>query len=112
MTGLGVINKNNPSLTILEPITTSGGIIYCGLMIELKNDPSELYARDQVSFLHNERLTGQVHLLRRLADKRYHAVIACGIEEAKEVIVEYLDNRNPYDPNPLRKYPETKKQAT
>lgn len=62
---------------------------YHGLYIELKKDREELYKKNG-ELRQTEHIQGQYKMLQRLEVEGYKAVFACGIDEAMQVIDEYL----------------------
>jgi hypothetical protein len=77
-------SKGFPDLVIYE----SRGK-FKALFIELKKDRNELFCKDG-SFRKTEHIESQRVMLNNLNEKGYRAVFACGFDEAKGVIDEYL----------------------
>lgn len=62
---------------------------YAGLMIELKKAGTRIYKKDG-TLVANEHIREQFDLLEQLRRKGYAAEFACGFDEAKEIIDNYL----------------------
>jgi hypothetical protein len=73
-----------PDLFIAE--TTKS---FSGLYIELKATREDLYKKDG-SFKKSEHIQGQRIMLEVLKARGYKAVFACGLEEAKKEILNYM----------------------
>jgi len=78
-------DRGLPDLMILEPNKYK-----YGLFIELKAEGVRLKNGDMPN---NEHIREQAALLVRLWDRGYAAYFACGFDEAKEIIDEYLKLR-------------------
>lgn len=76
--------KSYPDLFIAEP--RNG---YSGLFLELKKDFSEVFKKDG-SLRDLPHIQEQQKMLWRLQEKGYAAVFACGFDDAKEFIDNYL----------------------
>lgn len=77
-------SKGFPDLAIYEH---RGG--FAALFVELKKDRGELFCKDGL-FRKTEHIESQRVMLNNLNKKGYKAVFACGIDEAKTIIDEYL----------------------
>lgn len=97
---LGIINKSNPDITILEPFEKDGVIISGALVMEVKKDAGELYRKDG-TFVHNEHIYDQAERLRHLRQRGYHAIFVCGADQAIDVIDAYMRGKKLVDPNPI-----------
>ena len=75
-----------PDLFIAEPNKN-----YAGLFIEFKRTGTKLYKKDG-SLISNSHVQEQDDVLDALRFRGYRAIFACGFEEAKKVIMEYLDD--------------------
>ena len=62
---------------------------YAGLMIELKR-PDVKIRKKNGELVANEHIREQAALLDELRNRGYKAEFACGFDEAKEIIDEYL----------------------
>jgi len=62
---------------------------YKGLFIELKNESVVVYKKDG-SLRADKHLEEQAAILKRLSGLGYKAVFACGVDEAIDIIDEYL----------------------
>ena len=62
---------------------------YAGLMIELKREGTRLVKKNG-ELVANEHIREQAALLDELRQRGYVAEFACGFDEAKEIIDEYL----------------------
>jgi len=87
-------SRGLPDLFIAEPyprnIKHELDVCYFGLFIEIKSEDTILYKVDGVTLRKNEHVEEQAEILRQLSEKGYKAVFACGYEEAKKIIDEYL----------------------
>lgn len=63
---------------------------YHGLFIELKREGTKLFLKDGVTMVANPHYHEQAEVLRELNRRGYHAVFACGFDECKSIIDEYL----------------------
>jgi len=63
--------------------------LYYGLFLELKSEDVVIYNKDG-SLRKDPHLAEQNAILKDLTDKGYKAVFACGFDEAKKIIDEYL----------------------
>jgi hypothetical protein len=77
-------SKGFPDLVIYE----SRGK-FKALFIELKKDRDELFCKDGL-FRKTEHIANQRIMLNRLSELGYEAVFACGFDEVKDIIDEYL----------------------
>jgi len=77
-------NHKLPDLIILQPNEK-----YHGLMLELKKSHSEIFKKDG-ALRANEHVQAQNDTLKHLSLKGYYAVFACGFDETKKIIDEYL----------------------
>ena len=75
-------SKGLPDLMIFEP-----NKYYNGLFIELKKEGTRLKNGDMPSTKH---IKEQEHILCSLFAKGYYACFACGFDEAKKIIDNYL----------------------
>ena len=73
-----------PDLIILQP-----NHIYSGLVLEIKKSRNDLYKKDG-SFLKSEHIEAQAKAISRMTDLGYFARFACGFDEAKAFIDEYM----------------------
>ena len=76
-----------PDMFIAEP-----GHTYAGLFIELKKDGTRLKKKN--GEWATPHLAEQAEVLMRLDDKGYVAKFACGFDEAKKIIDNYLGGTN------------------
>lgn len=90
-------SRGLPDLFIAEPFGDPEEALcrdekpfYLGLFIEIKSEDTILYKVDGVTLRKNEHIEEQAEILRQLSEKGYKAVFACGYEEAKKIIDEYL----------------------
>lgn len=65
---------------------------YFGLFIELKSGDKAIYNRDG-SLRKDPHLQEQDAILKHLTDQGYMAVFACGFEEARKIIDEYMSQK-------------------
>lgn len=92
---IGLAKKTNrlnpwrawPNIFIAEPRGK-----YHSLFIELKKSTADLY-RKNGSFRQTQHLEEQRHILQYLQRKGYKAIFACGFDEAKNIVDDYLDRR-------------------
>lgn len=73
-----------PDLIIFEP---KG--VYHALFIEIKRDRDTLYCKDG-SMRINERFQNQFKAIQELDKRKYFATFACGFDEAKKLIDNYM----------------------
>lgn len=86
-----------PDMFIAEPIyeeieawkPIKGYMKYAGLMIELKKDGTKIFTK-KGTLVANEHIREQFDMLEQLRRKGYVAEFACGFDEAKEIIDNYL----------------------
>lgn len=81
---LGGNTKDWPDLMIMEPKKH-----HHGLFIELKKEGTKLYKKDGVTF-RDDHIKCQNDTLEALNQKGYVAKFACGFEEARAIIDEYM----------------------
>lgn len=62
---------------------------YYGLFIELKKDRAALYTTKGL-YRNTEHINDQIRFIELLRAEGYKAEFACGFEEAKQIITEYL----------------------
>ena len=74
-----------PDLLILEP---RGG--YSALLLELKRKDERVWLKDN-SLTSNPNISEQAAMLEELNKRGYYATFACGFDEAKAIIDNYLD---------------------
>lgn len=74
-----------PDLFIAEPNKE-----YHGLFLEIKRDSSEIRRKDGSLKTNNQHINEQYNVLNELKSKGYVAVFACGFDEAKRIIDDYL----------------------
>lgn len=83
-----------PDMFIAEPraVRLEDGSIchYCGLFLELKREGVKIYKKNG-DLVANEHIREQYDMLQALYGKGYKAEFACGFDEAKRIIEEYLD---------------------
>ena len=81
-----------PDMFIAEPRVKSFPNVYHGLFIELKKEGTRIYKKDGtlVSDTHIREQFDMLHDLRR---KGYAAEFACGFDEAKKLIDDYMGGR-------------------
>lgn len=72
-----------------KSIALSFGHCRFGLFIELKKAGTRIYKKDG-TLVANEHIREQFDLLEQLRRKGYEAKFACGFDEAKEIIDNYL----------------------
>lgn len=77
-------HRGYPDLFIAEPRGK-----YCGMYVELKADGNSPYKRNG-ELKKSEHLTEQEAMLNKLNSRGYAAEFACGFDEAKKIIDEYL----------------------
>lgn len=81
-----------PDLFIAEPRTVTFNYRKykcCGMFLELKRPDVKIYKRNG-ELVANEHIREQHELLESLKAKGYYANFACGFDQAKEFIDEYL----------------------
>lgn len=78
-------NDTLPDLYILEPRGK-----YHGLVLELKTEEAHIYKKDG-TLRSNEHVEAQNKTLKKLRDKGYYAVFAVGLDQAIEIIDNYMD---------------------
>ncbi|MCD4651268.1 MAG: hypothetical protein K8S56_05715 [Candidatus Cloacimonetes bacterium] len=76
-----------PDIQICEPRGR-----FSGLFIELKKTRSDLYTKTG-AYRQTSHISEQRTVLANLKRKGYQAVFACGFDEAKQIISDYLDRR-------------------
>ena len=89
-----------PDMFIAEPriITTdrltNRQTLYSGLFLELKREGTKIYKKNG-ELVANEHIREQAALLNELRNRGYIAEFACGFDEAKKIIDEYLGGQRP-----------------
>ena len=82
-----------PDIFIAEPRTIKSDdgnkYSYCGLFIELKRDDIRIFKKNG-ELVANEHIREQYDMLQALYRNGYKAEFACGFDEAKKLIDEYL----------------------
>lgn len=82
-----------PDMFIAEPrtITSEDGTkyTYYGLFIELKRDDVRVFKKNG-ELVANEHIREQYDMLQALYERGYKAEFACGFDEAKKLVDEYL----------------------
>lgn len=81
-----------PDMFIAEPKTVRKGgdkFYYAGLFIELKKPGTRILTR-KGTLVSNEHIREQFDMLESLRQAGYKAEFACGFDEAKNIIDEYL----------------------
>ena len=79
-------SKGFPDLVIYEPRKL--GFIYYGLFLELKIEGTKLYKKNgEAATIH---IAEQQEMIIKLIKLGYYASFACGFNEAKKIIDEYL----------------------
>jgi len=73
-----------PDLIILQP-----NKYHHGLVLELKKSKAELYKKNG-EFKKSEHIEEQNKTLKLLANNGYKALFACGFDEAKDIIDDYM----------------------
>ena len=73
----------------LACVRTIGGRYYHGLFLELKRPDVKIYKKNG-ELVTNEHIREQAALLEELRQRGYKAEFACGFDEAKKIIDEYL----------------------
>ena len=73
-----------PDLIILAPSGT-----YCGLIIEIKTDASEVYTA-KGELRKTDHVAEQAETLRELSRLGYKAVFGCGFEHCKQILNNYF----------------------
>ena len=68
---------------------------YCGLILELKKDKSEVFGKKN-QLLKNAHVEAQIQALYQLCGVGYFASFAFGFEGARAIIDAYLHNKQPY----------------
>lgn len=77
-----------PDMFIAE-VRSLGDKYYHGLFIELKKAGTRIYRKDG-RLVANEHIHEQFDMLEQLRQRGYIAEFACGFDEAKKIIDEYL----------------------
>lgn len=81
-----------PDMFIAEPRTVrkdGDKFYYAGLFIELKKAGTRIYRKDG-RLVSDAHIREQFDMLEQLRQRGYMAEFACGFDEAKEIIEEYL----------------------
>ena len=84
--------RGYPDLFIAEPRTVrkdGDKFYYAGLMIELKKAGTRIYRKDG-RLVSDAHIREQFDMLEQLRQRGYMAEFACGFDEAKKIIDEYL----------------------
>lgn len=82
--------RGYPDLFIAEPkVDLIDMIKYSGLFLELKRPDVKIYKKNG-ELVANEHIREQAALLNELRNRCYIAEFACGFDEAKKIIDEYL----------------------
>ena len=79
--------RGYPDLFIAEPTYHKGE--YSGLYLELKKEGTRIFKKDG-TLVADEHIREQFDMLAELRNRRYAAEFACGFDEAKKIIDEYL----------------------
>lgn len=87
-------HRGYPDLFIAQPAYFAGGITYHGLFIEIKKDGTRLKKKN--GEWASDHIAEQAKMLKLLTIRGYKAEFAVGIDEALEIIDEYLGGRK-YD---------------
>lgn len=81
-----------PDMFIAEPRTVrvkGDKYFYCGLFLELKREDTKIFLKNGL-LTTNQHIREQFDLLQQLKESGYAAEFACGFDEAKKIIDEYL----------------------
>ena len=84
--------RGYPDLFIAEPRTIRKGgdkYYYAGLFLELKRPGTTIYKKNG-ELVSNEHIQEQARMLEELRRRDYMAEFACGFDETKKIIDEYL----------------------
>jgi hypothetical protein len=84
--------RGYPDLFIAEPRTIKKGsdkYYYAGLFLELKRPGTTIYKKNG-ELVSNEHIQEQARMLEELRRRDYMAEFACGFDETKKIIDEYL----------------------
>jgi hypothetical protein len=73
----------------IASVRTIGGRYYHGLFIELKKAGTRIFKKNG-TLVSNAHICEQFDMLEQLRRRGYKAEFACGFDEAKEIIDEYL----------------------
>ena len=91
--------KSWPDMFIAEPKMTKEQApdiyverYWCGLFLELKRQGTRIYKKDG-TLTANEHIQEQAKMLEQLRKRGYKAEFACGFDEAKKIIDEYLGGK-------------------
>ena len=79
-----------PDLLILQPNKK-----YCGLIIELKKDKSEVFGKKN-QLLQNQHTQSQIKTLLRLHELGYCATFGFGYHSTIDIIEKYINDEQPY----------------
>lgn len=82
-------HRGYPDLFIAQPAYFAGGITYHGLFIEIKKDGTRLKKKN--GEWATPHIAEQAEMLEKLEKRGYWAEFAVGIDEALEIIDEYLE---------------------
>jgi len=74
-----------PDLLVLKPNKE-----FCGLLIEIKTNVSEVYLKDGKTLKNNQHIKEQSQMLKRLNKLGYYATFGIGFENCKNIIDNYL----------------------
>lgn len=78
-----------PDLFIAEPLVRMNDLSYNGLFIELKREGTRIFKKDG-TLVADEHIREQFDLLEELRRRGYSAEFACGFDEARKLIDDYL----------------------
>jgi hypothetical protein len=79
-----------PDMFIAEPRVKSFPNVYHGLFIELKKEGTRIFKKDG-KLVADEHIREQFDMLADLRNRGYVAEFACGFDEAKKLIDEYME---------------------
>ena len=85
-------HRGYPDLFIAQPAYFAGSITYHGLFIEIKKDGTRLKKKN--GEWATPHIAEQAEMLEKLRNKGYRAEFAVGIDDAVEIIDEYLGGEN------------------
>ena len=81
-----------PDLFVAELIDDGFSKLHGGLFIELKKAGTRIFKKDG-TLVADQHIREQAEMLQRLRQRGYKAEFACGFDEAKKIIDEYLGGR-------------------
>lgn len=81
--------KSWPDMFIAEPVVRMGAPSYNGLFIEMKRTGTKIFTK-KGTLVADEHIREQFDQLEELRRRGYAAEFACGLEEAKKIIDDYL----------------------